>query len=126
MRDERPTLIAPDPADLPLLFEASRLLGRHTDVAEAMGPLLGLLMDRGGLAGGRAALPGWSSGAGLPDEADIVVVAVAESADAGLVGKRVEMGEGAMGKALVASAPCLDSGLLALPVALGGSAIGAI
>jgi Nif-specific regulatory protein len=119
MRDDRPTLLSPDPADLPLLFEATRLLGRHSGLEESMGPLLALLADRGGLARGVAALP-------LSEEAEIRVAAVVDPADAALPGKRVDLGDGLLGKALATATPAFEGGGFAVPIVLGGAAIGAL
>jgi Nif-specific regulatory protein len=119
MRDDRPTLLSPDPADLPLLFEASRLLGRHSGLEEAMGPLLALLSDRGALSRGVAALS-------LSDEGEIKVAAVVEPADAALTGRRVELDDGLLGKALATASPTFDGENLAVPIVLGGSAVGAL
>ena len=74
MRDDRPALISPSPADLPLLFEAGRLLVRHASLEEAMSPLLAFLADRADLAGGIAALA-------LSDDADVRVTAVSDASD---------------------------------------------
>jgi Nif-specific regulatory protein len=119
MRDERPVLLSPDPADLPLLFEAGRLLVRHAGLEEAMGPLLALLSDRGPLSGGIAALA-------MFDEGEVRVAAVANPADASLAGKRVELGAGVLGKVLASSAPVFEGEGIAVPVLLGGAAVGAL
>ncbi len=121
MRDERQALLIPDPADLPVLFEASRLLGRHADLSEAMGPLLTLLDDKAGLRGGIAALSDPDDGYG-----DVRIVAVADPADAALNGKRVPLGEGLLGKALAAEASVSDGEAFAVPVVSGGTAAGAL
>jgi Nif-specific regulatory protein len=119
MRDERPVLLSPDPADLPLLFEAGRLLVRHAGLEEAMGPLLALLADRGALAGGVAALA-------LFDDGEVRVAAVADPVDAALAGKRIELGVGLLGKVLASTAPVFEGDGFAVPVILGGTAVGAL
>jgi Nif-specific regulatory protein len=119
MRDERPALLSPDPADLPLLFEAGRLLVRHSNLEEAMGPLLALLSDRADLDGGIAALT-------LADDGEVRVTAVSDAADAALAGKRVELGVGLLGKAIATATPASEEGGIAVPVVLGGSAAGAL
>jgi Nif-specific regulatory protein len=119
MRDERPVLLSPDPEDLPLLFEAGRLLVRHAGLEEAMGPLLSLLADRGPLAGGLAALA-------LFDDGEMRVVAVADPSDAALSGKRVELGIGILGRVLASTSPVFDGEGLAVPVLLGGAAVGSL
>ena len=119
MRDDRPTLVSPDPADLSLLFEASRLLGRHTVLEEAMGPLLSLLSDRGALSGGVAALA-------LSDDGEVRVAAVVDPADAALAGKRVDLDGGILGKALSSASPAFGDESLAVPIVLGGNAAGAL
>jgi hypothetical protein len=119
MRDDRPTLLSPDAADLPLLFEAGRLLVRHASLEEAMGPLLSLLADRADLAGGIAALA-------LADDGDVRIAAVSDAGDAALAGKRVELGVGILGKAFSSAMPAFENGGLAVPVMLGGSAVGAL
>jgi Nif-specific regulatory protein len=119
MRDERPSLLSPDPADLPLLFEAGRLLVRHAGLEEAMGPLLALLADRGDLAGGVAALA-------MFDDGEVRVAAVADPVDAALAGKRIELGVGLLGKVLASTGPVFEAGGFAVPVILGGVAVGAL
>ncbi|MGA2547885.1 MAG: sigma 54-interacting transcriptional regulator [Rectinemataceae bacterium] len=119
MRDDRPALISPSPADLPLLFEAGRLLVRHASLEEAMSPLLALLADRADLAGGIAALA-------LSDDGDVRVTAVSDASDAALAGKRVELGNGVLGKAIAAASPTFENGSLAVPVVFGGNAVGAL
>ena len=119
MRDERPSLLSPDPADLPLLFEAGRLLVRHASLDEAMSPLLTFLADRADLAGGIAALA-------FSDEGEVRVAAVADPTDAALAGKRIELGGGILGKALASATPAFESEGLAVPVILGGTAVGAL
>ena len=84
-----------------------------------MGPLLALLADRGGLARGVAALP-------LSEEAEIRVAAVVDPADAALPGKRVDLGDGLLGKALATATPAFEGGGFAVPIVLGGAAIGAL
>jgi Nif-specific regulatory protein len=121
MRDDRAALLIPDPADLPVLFEASRLLGRHADLAEAMGPLLSLLEDQGGLKGGIAALANPEEGYG-----DLRIVAVADPSDAALIGKRIALGEGMLGKALAAEVSVFEGESFAVPVVIGGAAAGAL
>jgi hypothetical protein len=119
MRDERPSLLSPDPADLPLLFEAGRLLVRHAGLEEAMGPLLALFADRGALAGGVAALA-------MFDDGEVRVAAVADPADAALAGKRIELGVGLLGKVLASTGAAFEGESFAVPVILGGSAVGAL
>jgi len=119
MRDERPALLSPDPADLPLLFEAGRLLVRHANLEEAMSPLLAFLADRVDLAGGIAALA-------MSDDGEVRVAAVADPANAALAGKRIELGAGLLGKALATAGPVFEAESLAVPVMLGGSAVGAL
>jgi Nif-specific regulatory protein len=119
MRDERPALISPSPADLPLLFEAGRLLVRHASLEEAMSPLLTLLADRADLAGGIAALA-------LYDDGDVRVTAVSDAADAALAGKRVELGVGILGKAVASASPASEGVSVAVPVVFGGNAVGAL
>jgi len=121
MRDDRQALLIPDPTDLPILFEASRLLGRHADLAEAMGPLLALLEDQGGLVGGIAALAD-------PDEGyrDVRIIAVADPNDAAQTGKRVALGEGPLGKALASEVSVFEGESFAVPVVSGGGAAGAL
>jgi Nif-specific regulatory protein len=119
MRDDRPALISPSPADLPLLFEAGRLLVRHASLEEAMSPLLALLADRADLAGGIAALA-------LSDDGDVRVTAVSDASDAALAGKRVELGNGVLGKAIAAASPAFENDSLAVPVVFGGNAVGAL
>jgi Nif-specific regulatory protein len=121
MRDDRSALLIPDPSDLPVLFEASRLLGRHADLAEAMGPLLAILEDIGGLKGGIAALADPEEGYG-----DVRIAAVANPADAALIGKRVALGEGLIGKALATEATAWVGDSFAVPVVFGGAAAGAL
>jgi Nif-specific regulatory protein len=119
MRDERPTLLSPDPSDLPLLFEAGRLLVRHASLDEAMSPLLSLLADRADLAGGIAALA-------MTDEGEVRVAAVADPADAAMSGKRIELGVGLLGKTLASASAAFEGEGLAVPVVLGGTAVGAL
>ena len=119
MRDERPALLSPDPSDLPLLFEAGRLLVRHANLEEAMSPLLSFLADRADLAGGIAALA-------MSDDGEVRVAAVADPANAALAGKRIELGAGLLGKALATAGPIFETESLAVPVVLGGSAVGAL
>ncbi len=121
MRDERQALLIPDPSDLPVFFEASRLLGRHADLTEAMAPLLALLEDQGGLKGGIAALSDPEDGYG-----DVRIVAVADPVDAAQNGKRVTLGEGLLGKALAAESSVFDGEAFSVPVVSGGSAAGAL
>ena len=119
MRDDRPALISPSPADLPLLFEAGRLLVRHASLEEAMSPLLAFLADRADLAGGIAALA-------LSDDADVRVTAVSDAADAALAGKRVELGSGILGKSIASASPAFDRESLAVPIVHGGNSVGAL
>jgi Nif-specific regulatory protein len=119
MRDERPSLLSPDPADLPLLFEAGRLLVRHAGLEEAMGPLLALLADRSGLDGGVAALS-------MFDDGEVRVAAVSDPADAALAGRRIELGVGPLGKVLASTGPVFEGEGFAVPVILGGVALGAL
>ncbi len=119
MRDDRPALLSPDPADLPLLFEAGRLLVRHASLEEAMSPLLALLSDRAELSGGIAALA-------LTDDGEVRVVAVSDAADAALSGKRVELGVGLLGKSLATASHSSDGEGLSVPVVMGGNAVGAL
>jgi Nif-specific regulatory protein len=109
----------PDSADLPCLFEISRLLVRHASLEEAMGPLLALLADRAGLSGGIAALA-------LTDDGEVRVTAVSDPADSSLAGRRVDIGSGLLGRALSAVAPVEEAGGLAVPILLGGAAVGAL
>ena len=119
MRDERPSLLMPDSSDLPCLFEVGRLLVRHPSLEEAMAPLLSLLADRAGLAGGVAALS-------LSDESEVRVAAVSDPADAGLQGRSVDLGIGLIGKTLASSSPIDGPDGIAVPILLGGSAVGAL
>jgi Nif-specific regulatory protein len=119
MRDERPSLLSPDPADLPLLFEAGRLLVRHAGLEEAMGPLLALLADRSSLVGGVAALA-------MFDDGEVSVAAVADPVDAALAGRRIELGVGLLGKVLASTTPAFEGEGFAVPVILGGTAVGAL
>ena len=119
MRDERPTLLMPDSADLPCLFEVSRLLVRHASLEEAMGPLLSLLADRAGLSGGMAALA-------LSEDGEVRVTAVADPADSPMVSRRVDIGSGLLGRALSSVAPVEGPEGLAVPILLGGAAVGAL
>jgi Nif-specific regulatory protein len=118
MRDDRPALISPAPADLPLLFEAGRLLARHASLEEAMRPLLALLADRADLGGGIAAL--------ASNDGDVHVTAVSDASDAGLAGKRVELGSGVLGKALASASPAFEDGSTAVPIVFGGNVVGAL
>jgi Nif-specific regulatory protein len=119
MRDERPSLLSPDPSDLPLLFEAGRLLVRHAGLEEAMGPLLGLLADRGSISGGVAALA-------MFDDGEVRVAAVEDPADAALAGKRVDLGVGLLGKVLASTGPVFEGEGFGVPVIFGGVAVGAL
>ena len=119
MRDDRPTLLSPDVSDLPLLFEAGRLLVRHASLEEAMSPLLSLLSDRADLSGGIAALA-------ISDDGDVRVAAVADARDAAQAGKRVELGVGILGKSYATASPAVEGESIAVPVILGGSAVGAL
>jgi Nif-specific regulatory protein len=119
MRDDRPSLIMPDASDLPCLFEAGRILVRHAGLEEAMGPLLTLLSDRAGLEGGAAALS-------LTEDGEIRVVAVSDPSDSALVGRRVELGSGLLGRALSSASAVEAPEGFAVPVLLGGAALGAL
>jgi Nif-specific regulatory protein len=119
MRVDRPTLIMPDTSDLPCLFEVGRLLVRHASLEEAMGPLLSLLADGSGLSGGMAALS-------FSEDGEIRIVAVADPADAARVGRRVDLGSGLLGRAIAEGSTIESSEGLALPILLGGMAVGAL
>ena len=84
-----------------------------------MGPLLALLADRAGLSGGIAALA-------LTDDGEVRVTAVSDPADSSLAGRRVDIGSGLLGRALSAVAPVEEAGGLAVPILLGGAAVGAL
>jgi Nif-specific regulatory protein len=118
MREDRQALVSPDPLDLPLLFEAERLFVRHASLEEAMGPLLALLVDKAGLQGGVAALA-------LSGDGEVHVTASSDPSNAALTGKRVELGVGLLGRALSSGSPVETADGFALPVLLGGAAIGA-
>jgi Nif-specific regulatory protein len=84
-----------------------------------MAPLLSLLADRADLGGGIAALA-------ISDDGEVRVAAVADPADAALAGKRIELGSGLLGKALASASPFFDAEGLAVPLVLGGTAVGAL
>jgi len=84
-----------------------------------MGPLLMLLADRGPLAGGVAALAMFEDG-------EVRVAAVADPADAALAGKRVELGAGILGRVLASTSAVYEGDGIAVPVLLGGMAVGAL
>jgi len=128
MRDDRSSLLAPSPEDVPLLFESSRLLGRHADLADAMPALVELLESRAGLSLGRAALSSESEepvfvalGAGLDEKllGRVVQLAAAPGAKAG---PRVSL----VAKAIVEGKQQNAEGDIAVPIMVGGSAAGAL
>jgi len=122
MRDESPILLSPDPEDLPLLFEASRILGRYASVAEALEPLLCLLEDRAALEGGEAVLEGaFASGA---TAGELVVVAAPDRPER--LGRSVRLGEGPAGRAMAGARLIAEGKALALPLLLSGVAVGAL
>jgi len=90
MRDDAQVCYLPILPTCPPL-RGGRLLVRHAGLEEAMGPLLGLLADRGALSGGVAALA-------MFDDGEVRIAAVDDPADAALAGRRVELGTGLLGK----------------------------
>ena len=91
-----PSLLAPSPLDLPFLFEAGRILDRHASVVDALGALVSLAAERGGLAEGAVALveePGRPGGSPL-------VLRVASELAPGPAGRTIGMGDGLIGKVL--------------------------
>lgn len=122
MREDSPPLLAPDPEDLPLLFEVSRLLGRHASVADALDPLLRLLEDRGGVCGGEAIL----EGAFVPGAVvgEFVVAAAPDSS--GRLGRSVRLSEGLAGRVLLGSRAIAEGSAFAVPLLLSGAAVGAL
>ena len=84
-----------------------------------MSPLLAFLSDRAGLSGGVAALS-------LSDDGEVRVAAVADPSDAALTGRRVDLGSGYLGKTLASASPVDGPEGLAVPVLLGGTAVGAL
>src|SRR5512145_2496604 len=122
MMDESPLFLAPGPLDAALLFEASRILGRHLSVAEALEPFLGLLEREGGLGAGEAVLAGSLVPGARPDE---LVVAAAPAAS-GRRGRRVALGEGLAGRAIASERAQAEGAALAQPLFLSGLAVGAL
>jgi len=122
MRHDSPSLISPDPAQLPLLFEAARLLGRYADLAEAFEPLLGLVEERAGLSGGEAAL----SGLALPGPGAEGLFLAASTREPGRVGSPLRLGEGLLGRAIASASVELEGKAVAAPILVAGGAVGAL
>ncbi len=124
LSNESSFLLAPDPGDLPLLFEGVRLLGRFPHVQDALDPLLQLLVESGRLSGGVLALAEGVEGpvriaankhGGTGDQSSLAV------------GGRVHMGEGPLGRVLERSEALSgadDEGpWIAVPVTVKGALV---
>ncbi len=122
MLDESPLLLAPGPGEASLLFEASRILGRHLAVADALEPLLGLLEREGRLGAGEAVLAGSLVPGARGDE----LLVAASPAEPVRRGRRVGLGEGLAGRAVAAERALSEGGALAQPLFLAGLAVGAL
>jgi Nif-specific regulatory protein len=122
MRDESPILLSPDPADLPLLFEVARILGRYASVAEALDPVLRLLEDRASLGGGEAIL----EGAFAPGSATDELIVVASSDASARLGRSVHLGDGLAGRAVAGARSIVQGCALAVPLVLSSVAVGAL
>ena len=90
---DSPGLLNPSPAELPLLFEIGRLLGRYPDLSEAFEPLIRTIEDATELREGAVAM--------VVDGRDHRVL-VASGLPHAHAGRRVVMGEGPLGMALEA------------------------
>ena len=117
MVSESTALLSPSPEDLPLLFEAVRILGRYPDLSEAFEPLVRELESASTLREGAVAI--------AVDGRDQRVL-VASSLPFAIAGRRVAMGEGPLGLALEAGTLVEgrdeEAPWLALPV-LGGASV---
>jgi Nif-specific regulatory protein len=101
---DSPNLLAPPDAWLPLLFEASRILDRHANLAEALPALLRSVEAGGLLHEGAAALavPESQQGGHPPTEGGSLQLVSASSLTPYPAGSRIAMGSGAFGKVLEA------------------------
>ncbi|MEI6388317.1 MAG: sigma 54-interacting transcriptional regulator, partial [Spirochaetota bacterium] len=124
LSSESSFLLAPDPGDLPLLFEGVRLLGRFPLVQDALDPLLQLLVESGRMAGGVLALA-----EGVEGPVRIVANKHGGAGDRSslAVGGRVHMGEGLLGRVLErgeALSGTDDTGpYIAVPVTVKGALV---
>ncbi len=126
MHDDRSSLLPPSPADLPLLFEASRLLGRYESITESIEPLLSLLEERAGFGCARAALGrGIESPLPFDPRAGLRILSSALAGRA-RVPAELSFGEGSLGRAIAGAAPVIDGDEVALPILIGGIGVGAI
>ncbi len=96
MAMDSPALVAPSALSLPLLFEATRLLGRYPEVGEALEPLVRAVEAGSDLREGCAALAGAQ---GSPDSLPIRLLVASTLAELA-PGARVIMGEGPLGRVL--------------------------
>ncbi|HUX36537.1 MAG TPA: hypothetical protein VMV44_01425, partial [Rectinemataceae bacterium] len=116
MTMDSPGLLSPSAADLPLLFEITRLLGRYPDLSEAFEPLIRSIEEATELRDGAVAI--------VVDGRDHHVL-IASGLPYAQAGRRVVMGEGPLGVALEAGQ--LVEGRdetgpwLALPAGVGAS-----
>jgi Nif-specific regulatory protein len=124
MHDERPLFLRPDPGVLPLLFEVSRLLGRHAEIAEALPPLLELLETGDGGSGGGTTLKGGVAALGVPGSGEAPRIVPAPGA--GSSTPRREAAAELLARCMREGRPVEDKVDFALPVFAGGEAVGAL
>jgi Nif-specific regulatory protein len=97
MHAETRALISPSPADLPILYEAGRLLARCPDPGEALASLLSLLAEGLSLSEGLAAArPRDESG-----DSGLIIRAVAAAGDRDLLGRALDLESLESGRPLV-------------------------
>ena len=116
MRAENTALLSPSGPELPLLFEASRLLTRYAELEEALLPLLALLESRGRLERGLAILA-------VNESDEPLVVAATDPRDAALIGQALPASS-ALSALLSGESKSLEGEVLASAILVHGSASG--